>query len=279
MNALERELQREAQMGILSGPQPKQPKQMAQVPSALTTHIDGAGLPKPPAPPTGQRPPTSTTMPVGDPTTPIFGATPSAPSAASATSPTGPTTPAPVTPTAPTAPTAPAATPPAASTVPLVQGPPPPGWDAGNWNNPNMRTVKYDAGRLLYGARRPSDVARIVASPAFQARFPGATFDGKDRINFNGAPSEGNHGSPVHWVDVLQSADRDADTANGIWWGPLDGASGASGGASAVGTSPSMGMAANNSSLGRILSEINAASNGEMSPAEREALLQILQGA
>lgn len=263
-NALERELQREAQIGILSGPTgPKQPKNMAQVPSALTSNI-GAGQPvKPPSMtrPTG---PTSGTLPIGGSAPdPIFDEPVSQPPSPGATGVTPPVPPA-------------SAGTPSASTVPLVTGAPPPGWDAGNWNNPNMRTVKYDAGRLLHGARRPSEVARIVASPEFQARFPGATFDGKDRINFAGAMSDGTSGVPVNWVDVLLAADREGDTSNGIAWMPVEDAPASSIGG-AVANNPSAAIAGDNSSLGRIMAELNAASNDDMSPAEREAILQLLQ--
>lgn len=101
----------------------------------------------------------------------------------------------------------------------VVAGRAPSGYDQKNWDNPNMSSVKYDAGRFLAGKSRPSEIAAIVNSPAFQARFKGATFDGKDRVNFNGALSDGTSGVPVYDIDVLMAADRDADASNGFWWG------------------------------------------------------------
>jgi hypothetical protein len=101
----------------------------------------------------------------------------------------------------------------------VVAGAAPSGYDQKNWDNPNMQSVKYDAGRFLAGKRRPSEVAAMVNSPEFQARFKGATFDGKDRVNFNGALSDGTSGVPVYDIDVLMAADREGDSSNGFWWG------------------------------------------------------------
>lgn len=154
-----------------------------------------------------------------------------------------------------------------------------PGWDAGNWADPNMHSVKYDAGDMLYGLTKPSEVGARVGSADFQKRFPGATFDGKDNIDFKGALSDGDSGSPVNLIDVLMSADGDADTSNGVWWGAPDGAPAAT--APAVSAKPAVGglnPAGDNSALTKILEELGATSNGEPSPAEREAILQLLQG-
>lgn len=163
------------------------------------------------------------------------------------------------------------------SNVGLVNQPPPPGWDAGNWADPNMHSVKYDAGRLLYGRNKPSEIGGIVSGAEFQQRFPGATFDGKDNIDFKGALSDGDSGSPVNLIDVLMAADADTDSSNGIWWGAPDGAAGApavSAKAPAGGVNP----VSDNSALMKIMAELNATQNGEPSPAEREAMLAMLQG-
>lgn len=95
----------------------------------------------------------------------------------------------------------------------------PAGFDQKNWADPNMKSVKYDAGRMLYGKTKPSEIGGVVTSAEFQKRFPGATFDGKDRVNFNGAMSDGTTGVPVYDIDVLMAADRDSDSSNGFWWG------------------------------------------------------------
>lgn len=194
------------------------------------------------------------------------------------------TTPPTVAPPVSTTTTPPVTTPtvkPASKTVAPVNTPPPPGWDAKNWADPNMHTVKYDAGRLLNGVTKPSEVARIVASPEFQARFPGATFDGKDKVDFKGALSEGSSGSPVGRIDVLMAADQGADSSNGLWWGYEPDAAesgGASGGLSAALGSLSQGLspAADNSTLAKIMAELQAASDGAQSPTERDAILALL---
>jgi hypothetical protein len=161
----------------------------------------------------------------------------------------------------------------------------PAGFDQANWDNPEMDSVKYAAGRRLAGATRPSEIGGIVSGADFQTRFPGSTFDGKDRINFNGAPADGARGGvPVHDVDVLMAADRDADTSNGVWW---DDITNAQGGGNAPAPAPAaqrqgnpigtMDDATDNSALARIMAELTATSNGEQSPAEREAIMQMLQ--
>lgn len=101
----------------------------------------------------------------------------------------------------------------------VVPGAAPSGYDQKNWDNPNMQSVKYDAGRFLAGKSKPSEIAAAVQSPEFQQRFKGASFDGKDRVNFNGALSDGASGVPVYDIDVLMAADREGDSSNGFWWG------------------------------------------------------------
>lgn len=96
------------------------------------------------------------------------------------------------------------------------------GWDAGNWADPNMHSVKYDAGDLLYGLTKPSDVGAKVQSQEFQQRFPGATFNGKDWIDFAGALSDGDSGEPVYGIDYLKGANPETDTSDGAWWGAPD---------------------------------------------------------
>lgn len=99
-------------------------------------------------------------------------------------------------------------------------GPAPAGFDQKNWDDPTMDSVKYAAGRMLYGKSKPSEVGGVVGGADFQKRFPGATFDGKDRVNFQGALSDGTRGGvPVYDIDVLQGADKGADASNGLWWG------------------------------------------------------------
>ena len=100
--------------------------------------------------------------------------------------------------------------------VPARTGEPPPGYDRDKWNNPDHHTTKYDVAAFLYGLTKPSDIAAMVQSPAFQARFPGATFNGKDKIDFG---SNLEDGVPVGVIDVLMQADEGRNTSAGLWWG------------------------------------------------------------
>jgi hypothetical protein len=109
--------------------------------------------------------------------------------------------------------------------VPRRTGRAPSGWDQAKWDNDGPdgeHGVKYDAAAFLYGITNASDVQAIVESPRFQARFQGATFDGRDRINFNGAPADGTTGDPVGWVDVLLRPSSHLEGSGGLWWGTPD---------------------------------------------------------
>lgn len=160
-----------------------------------------------------------------------------------------------------------------------IGAPAPSGFDAKNWADPNMQTVKYGAGRLLHGLSKPSEVGQRVQSADFQGRFPGATFDGKDKIDFRGALSEGDSGEPVGLIDVLMGADPNADSSNGMWWGYDAEGTGAS-----PNPNPAMPLAPmapngpeEESAVAKILRELNATKNGQQSPTEREAIMQMLQ--
>ena len=142
----------------------------------------------------------------------------------------------------------------------------PAGWDAGNWADPKMQSVKYRAGRLAQGVTKPSELGALVNSPQWQAAFPGSTFNGKDWVDFNGALSDGDRGTPVYGIDMLMAADADADTSNGIWWGAPEG--GAQGGGSALPAQRT--PSASGSSLEQLL-----VNNSTMPTLEE--LLQLLQ--
>jgi hypothetical protein len=91
----------------------------------------------------------------------------------------------------------------------------PGGFDQTKWES-DHDSMKYAAGGFLAGLTKPSEIKAMVESEAFQDRFGGATFDGKDKINFNGIESDG---VPVYEVDVLMRADQAGDTSGGFWWG------------------------------------------------------------
>ena len=107
--------------------------------------------------------------------------------------------------------------------VPARTGQAPPGWDQGRWSDPNFHHVKYDVAAFLYGVTAPSEVRSIVQSARFQARFPGATFDGENTIDFG--PTLREHyedgGDLVGSVSVIRGADQGGDTSGGLHWSPV----------------------------------------------------------
>jgi hypothetical protein len=105
--------------------------------------------------------------------------------------------------------------------VPPRTGQAPPGYDQGKWADPEHHTAKYDSAAFLQGLTKPSDIAAMVRSDDFQARFRGATFNDKDKIDF-GSNLEG--GNRIGVIDVLMRADQGADTSGGLWWGADGGA-------------------------------------------------------
>ena len=75
------------------------------------------------------------------------------------------------------------------------------GFDANNWNDPNMQTAKYQAGRI-FGRFDPNDPnvgASILNDPEFKRLFPNARLIGPDKIDFgDGMPVDfiRGHGAP-----------------------------------------------------------------------------------
>lgn len=116
------------------------------------------------------------------------------------------------------------------------------GVDPNNWGS--MDSTKYRALEFLKGMSEETgqpvtinNVAAWVNDPRFQEMFPGVTFDGKDRLQFQGFVDP-HSGTALGDIDILLSADRNApDAPLEMWWGPVDTA--ASGG-SARATSPTL---------------------------------------
>jgi hypothetical protein len=57
----------------------------------------------------------------------------------------------------------------------------PAGWDGAKWTNPNHTTPKYVVGRILW-RYPPSPESLAEALPAVQARYPGTTQVGQDKL-------------------------------------------------------------------------------------------------
>jgi hypothetical protein len=95
-----------------------------------------------------------------------------------------------------------------------------PGWDMRKWQDANHQTPKYVVGRIL-SQFAPTTENLPHAFQEIQRAYPQATFNGKDKIDLDGA-------GPMGPVDVLQGA----GSGGRAWrWGANDGAAqGAQGG-------------------------------------------------
>ena len=84
----------------------------------------------------------------------------------------------------------------------------PPGWDADKWNNTDHQTPKYAVGRIL--SQFPPTVQGLAqAAEQVAAAYPGATFNGKDKLTIPG----------VGEIDVLKGAGNGGEA----WqWLPAD---------------------------------------------------------
>jgi hypothetical protein len=106
------------------------------------------------------------------------------------------------------------------------------GYDAGKWANANHQTPKYAVGRIL-SQYAPSVENAGKAIAEIQKAYPGATFNGKDKITIPGVGS----------FDVLTNSGSGQNM--GWAWQPLDGIS------SAPASGP-LNSDSGGSSLGRI---------------------------
>lgn len=83
------------------------------------------------------------------------------------------------------------------------------GWDQTKWADQNHQTPKYAVGRILDGYT-PSIEGLNTAMGDIQRAYPGATFNGKDKITLPG----------VGTIDVLQNAGSGQNM--NWWWGAED---------------------------------------------------------
>jgi hypothetical protein len=94
-----------------------------------------------------------------------------------------------------------------------------PGWDMAKWQNQSHQTPKYAVGRIL-SQWAPKTENLPHAFQEIQRAYPQATFDGKDKIDLDGA-------GPMSPVDVLEGA----GVGGKAWrWGADDGAQAVQGG-------------------------------------------------
>jgi len=94
-----------------------------------------------------------------------------------------------------------------------------PGWDATKWADPLHQTPKYAVGRIL--SQFPTSIAGLTSAFAqIKQAYPGATYDGKDKITIPG----------VGTIDVLVGASQ-----GGTGWAWQDSAAAQGQGAGSVG--------------------------------------------
>lgn len=117
----------------------------------------------------------------------------------------------------------------------------------------------------------PSGLTSLFADQEFRGRFPNARIHKNDWVDLG-------EGSGL--IDTVRGFN--ADTDGGEAWQWLTEADAIRGNASKERPmqrmNPQALIASDNSALTRIMAELSAASRGDQSPAEREAVLAMLQG-
>lgn len=85
------------------------------------------------------------------------------------------------------------------------------GWDATKWNDPNHQTPKYVIGKIISQyAPSPEGISKALSE--IQKAYPGAQFNGKDKISLDGGRT---------WVDILTNSGAGQNMS---WaWMPDDG--------------------------------------------------------
>jgi hypothetical protein len=157
------------------------------------------------------------------------------------------------------------------------------GYDAGNFGNPDVQTLKYRAGRIIndYFDGSSDSIQRAMQDPRWMndPDLSRAQFNGEDKINFLGALSE-DGGVPVNWIDVIQGWENGRGNPLAQWIDEANSGGGgqapASGGGG-VNLAPSALLRAisqggnGNDTLAKIQAEIQALINGGGSPLAMDA--------
>lgn len=152
-------------------------------------------------------------------------------------------------------------------------------------------SVKNTFGRIASRYKNaPSQLDAIMADPEFQRYFPNASRvqgGAGDKIDFGGVLSDFESGTPVGVVDVLQSADPNADTAENWVWLP-DGEGGgqmvpAGGGGDIMSMlmgggqqGPSLDQLGQSDALAQILAALEQQGGGQQDPRAQELLQSLL---
>jgi hypothetical protein len=125
----------------------------------------------------------------------------------------------------------------------------PAGWDQTKWSDPNYMSPKYAVGKIL--SNYPANVGGLTkAYEDIKKAFPGATYDGKDKLMIPGVgtidvgqafstTASGQYGPDVttawQWIPVLDQYGNviPQDGGTGVGGAPIGGAGGTGGGGAA----------------------------------------------
>lgn len=120
-------------------------------------------------------------------------------------------------------------------------------------------------------APNPSGLHGLMADAQFRERFPNSRIHKNDWVDL---------GDGSGLIDTVRGFNTDDGTGEAWQWlteaDAIKGKQQEQRGAQRQ--SPAMDVAGDSSAIARIMAELTAASNGDNSPAEREALLALLQG-
>lgn len=151
----------------------------------------------------------------------------------------------------------------------------------GGFGDANTDSMKHTFGRLAQNyAPNPQGLQGLMNDAEFKRLFPKATVN-KDWIDFGGQVDP-HTGTAVGKVDAIHAFDEAMGEGNNKNWQWLTEEEALGGGGSPAAAAPRpmavLNPAGDNSTLARIMAELSATQNDEQSPAEREAILQLLQG-
>ena len=148
--------------------------------------------------------------------------------------------------------------------TPQAAGEAPPGWDAGKWGDTSHQTPKYAVGRILSGFPPTVDGLAQAAEQVAKA-YPGATFNGKDKLSIPG----------VGTIDVLKGASQGGEA----WQWMPEGEGAAPSEAASASPRSGVGLRAGDAEGGDLLADLRAAidriTRGE---APRAEMMQQLGG-
>jgi hypothetical protein len=150
----------------------------------------------------------------------------------------------------------------------------PAGFDQAKWANPNHQTPKYAVGRILAESGAPSVENAAKAAENIMRAYPGATYNGKDKITM---PDGG-------VIDILTNSSTGDASQMGWAWQPETGPGGAALPQDAQGVAGAGGGGGGMESLvssdpeffKRLMSQLQGSLNGGPGTVDDSALRQLL---